>query len=122
MSINNVTHDQTQTRRDRQTAVVAMIDIRQEASSIRNRDNKISFYENKIEELRRNPTSVNIAIQSEIQSAINRLRNPPERTSVNNVISPNAGGKSYKKHKGKSHKKRRGKSHKKRKGKSSRKK
>ena len=137
MASYNASHEQQQSRRLRRDVAVAMIPINQEARRINNPDNKISFFESKIEEIsQRHPTTVNTALIEMIQLYIDRIRNPQPTNSVNEMISfrqqfnPNARGRSHKKRKGKNHHKshhknhhkNHHKSHKKRRAKSSRKK
>jgi hypothetical protein len=129
MASYNASHEQRQSRRLRTDVAVAMIPINEQARRISNPDNKISFFESKIEEIsQRHPTTVNTALIEMIQLYIDRIRNPDPTNSVNEMISfrqqfnPNARGRSHKKRKGKNHKKSHHKSHKKRRAKSSRKK
>lgn len=133
MASYNASHEQQQLRRLRRDVAIAMIPINEQARRISNPDNKISFFESKIEEiLQRHPTTVNTALIELIQLYIQRIRNPEPIDSVNEIIAfrqqfnPNARGRSHKKRKGKkhhkSHKKHHHKSHKKRRVKNSRKK
>ena len=73
----NQRHDMRQTQRLRTNVAIMMSSIDAEANRLRNIDNKLTFYERKIEELEemRETTLRNEVIQL-LRTRIHRLRNP----------------------------------------------